>query len=239
MELKFKTERRLRLDTAMIITLDGPAGAGKSSTARALARRLGYRFLDTGAMYRAVALAAMRRAVPWDDSDALSELVLHVRIELQNERVYLDGEDVTDEIRSNEVTSAVHYVADNPAVRAQLVEQQRRVASGKNIVCEGRDQGTVAFPDAECKFFLTATPAERARRRMRELQARGEPVAFEHLLEQQNERDDRDTTRRFGRLSRAADAVEVISDGLTQEEVITRLEQLVRQRQSQLEFSGD
>jgi cytidylate kinase len=223
-----------RLDLGMIITLDGPAGAGKSSTARALARRLGYRFLDTGAMYRAVALAAIRRQVPWSDSPALTELVRHVRVELQNERVFLDGEDVTDAIRSTEVTSAVHYVADHPAVRAQLVEQQRRVAQGKNIVCEGRDQGTVAFPDAECKIFLTATPAERARRRLRELHDRGDAVPFEELLAQQNERDQRDTTRPVGRLSRAEDAVEVVSDGLTQDEVIDCLERLVRTRQSQL-----
>jgi cytidylate kinase len=239
MELKDPVKRKLRFDADMIITLDGPAGAGKSSTARELARRLGYRFLDTGAMYRAVALAAIRRNVPWNDSAGLVELVKHVRIELQNEHVYLDGEDVTDAIRSAEVTSSVHYVADNPEVRAQLVEQQRRVARGKSIVCEGRDQGTVAFPDAECKFFLTASPAERARRRMRELQEKGESVAFENLLAQQNERDHRDTTRPVGRLSRADDAVEVISDGLSQEEVIARLERLVRQRQAQLAADGD
>jgi cytidylate kinase len=239
MELKERSERKLRFDTGMIITLDGPAGAGKSSTARALARRLGYRFLDTGAMYRAVALAAIHRNVPWTDSAGLVELAKHVRIELQNEHVYLDGDDVTDAIRSTEVTSSVHYVADNPEVRAQLVEQQRRVARGKNIVCEGRDQGTIAFPDAECKFFLTATPAERARRRMRELQEKGESVAFESLLAQQTERDHRDTTRPVGRLSRADDAVEVITDGLTQEEVIAQLERLVRQRQAQFAPEGD
>jgi cytidylate kinase len=216
---------------SMIITVDGPAGAGKSSTARALARRLGYRFLDTGAMYRAIALAAMRRQVPWTDADALAELVHHVRYEPQDERIYIDEEDVTDAIRSIEVTSAVHYVADHPAVRTQLVEQQRRMARGKNIVCEGRDQGTVVFPDAECKIFLTATPAERARRRLQDLQKRGESVPFETLLAQQNERDQRDRTRPVGRLLRADDAVEVVSDGMTQEEVIARLERLVRQRQ--------
>src|SRR5687768_9454670 len=128
MGLAEPSKRVLRLDAGMIITLDGPAGAGKSSTARALARRLGYRFLDTGAMYRAIALAAIRRNTSWDDSAALVELVQHVQIELQNEHVFLDGEDVTDAIRSNDVTTSVHHVADNPAVRAQLVEQQRRVA---------------------------------------------------------------------------------------------------------------
>jgi CMP/dCMP kinase len=230
--------KQLRFDTGMIITLDGPAGAGKSSTARALARRLGYRFLDTGAMYRAIALAAIRRQVPWDDSARLAELVRHVRFDPQDERVYVDDEDVTDAIRSTEVTSAVHYVADHPAVREQLVEQQRQMAQGKNIVCEGRDQGTVVFPDAECKIFLTATPAERARRRLQDLAKRGESVPFETLLEQQNERDLRDRSRPVGRLTRADDAVEIVSDGMTQEEVIGALEQLVRARQSQAESAS-
>lgn len=230
MAVRFQ-DRNLRFDSGMIITLDGPAGAGKSSMARALAKRLGYRFLDTGAMYRAIALAAMRRNVDWSDSATLAELVGHVRVELQNEHVFLDGEDVTDLIRTPEVTASVHYVADNPAVRQQLVDQQRRVARGKNIVCEGRDQGTVAFPDAECKIFLTATPAERARRRWKELEARGQVVAFDVLLEQQNERDRRDTTRPVGRLVRAEDAVEVVSDGMSVDEVLAHLEGLVRARQ--------
>lgn len=233
MELTRKGTWR-RFDSAMIITLDGPAGAGKSSTARALARRLGFRFLDTGAMYRAVALAAQRRGVPWGDSAALSQLAREVRIVLQGEQVFLDGEDVTQAIRSTEVTSAVHYVADNPEVRAELVRLQRRLAEGKNIVCEGRDQGTVAFPDAECKIFLTATPEERAQRRLRELTARGEPVQYDDLLAQQNERDQRDASRPVGRLVKAADAVEVSSDGLSQEQVIDRLEKIARQRQQEL-----
>ena len=224
-------KKHYRLDTGMIITLDGPAGAGKSSTARALAERLGYRFLDTGAMYRAIALAAIRRNISWEDSDGLAELVRHVRFEPQGERIFLDEEDVTDAIRSAEVTSTVHYVADHPAVREHLVEQQRQLATGKNIVCEGRDQGTVVFPDAECKIYLTATPAERARRRLAELEKRGESVAFETLLAQQNERDQRDRNRPVGRLTRAEDAVEIVSDGLSQDDVIDRIEAIVRERQ--------
>jgi cytidylate kinase len=220
--------------TIMIITLDGPAGAGKSSVAKELARRLGYRFLDTGAMYRAVALAAQRRGLKWNDSPALAALAAEVTIELQGERVFLDGSDVTDEIRSTQVTSSVHYVADNPEVRAELVRIQRRVAEGKNIVCEGRDQGTVAFPDAECKIFLTASPEERARRRLSQLQRQGERVEFAELLKQQNDRDQRDRSRPVGRLSKAADAIELVSDGMTREEVIDRLEQLVRDRQSRI-----
>jgi CMP/dCMP kinase len=229
MELK-PCKRKIRFDRLMIITLDGPAGAGKSSVARDLARRLGYRFLDTGAMYRAVALAAQRRGLTWDDSQALAELATEISIELQGERVLLDGEDVTDDIRATQVTSVVHHVADNPAVRAELVELQRRVAEGKNIVCEGRDQGTVAFPDAECKIFLTATPEERARRRLSQLKAQGEEVGLDELLKQQNDRDLRDRSRPVGRLSKAADAVELVSDGMTREQVIDRLEQLVRKK---------
>jgi cytidylate kinase len=224
-------KRKLRIDSAMIITLDGPAGAGKSSTARALAGRLGYRFLDTGAMYRAVALAALRRQIPLEDSAALAELARHVRLELLDDRVFLDGDDVTDEIRASSVTGIVHYVADNPEVRAELVRLQRRAAEGKNIVCEGRDQGTVAFPDAECKIFLTATAEERARRRWKELNARGEQVPLQELLAQQNDRDRRDASRPVGRLSKAHDAVEVVSDGMSQDEVIQRLEQIVRASQ--------
>lgn len=231
MELK---DKRLRIDPPMIITLDGPAGAGKSSTAKALAGRLGFRFLDTGAMYRAVALAAIRSQAAWDDSAALAELVRKICIELRDDRVFLDGQDVTDAIRQSNVTSVVHYVADNPEVRAELVRLQRRAAEGKNIVCEGRDQGTVAFPDAECKIFLTATPEERARRRLRELQARGEPVRLEELLAQQNDRDRRDASRPVGRLSKAPDAVEVVSDGMTQEQVIQQLAEIVQEHQRRL-----
>lgn len=216
----------------MIITLDGPAGAGKSSVARALAQRLGYRFLDTGAMYRAVALAAQRRGLSWNDSMALADLARQISIELQGEQVFLDGEDVTEAIRATDVTTVVHFVADNPEVRAELVRLQQQLAEGKNIVCEGRDQGTVAFPHAECKIFLTATPEERARRRLSQLQTQGEQVRFEELLRQQNDRDLRDRSRPVGRLSKAADAMELVSDGLTQEQVIDRLEQLVRERKA-------
>jgi cytidylate kinase len=229
MELKPR-DRKIRIDAPMIITLDGPAGAGKSSVARELARRLGYRFLDTGAMYRAVALAAQKRGVPWEDSHALAALAADISLELQHGRVFLDGEDVTDDIRATQITSVVHHVADNPEVRAELVRLQRRLAEGKNIVCEGRDQGTVAFPNAECKIFLTATPEERARRRLSQLRAQGEEVGFDELLKQQNDRDSRDRSRPVGRLSKAKDALELVSDGMTREQVIDRLEQLVRQK---------
>lgn len=214
----------------MIVTLDGPAGAGKSTVARALAARLGFRFLDTGAMYRTVALAGARRGLDWNDPAALVELARKIKIELCDNEVLLDGEDVSREIRTSEVTALTRYAANNPGVRAILVEQQRRIAGDDDLVTEGRDQGTVVFPQAECKIYLTASPHERALRRHRELAARGEDVPFEQLLAQQNQRDESDASRTVGPLARPADAVELCTDGLSQEEVIDRLEAIVRAR---------
>lgn len=214
----------------MIITIDGPAGAGKSTTARALARRLGFRFLDTGAMYRAVALAALRRGYDWDAPDDLARLARKLNIESAGERILLDGEDVGEAVRATEVTAVTRYAADNPQVRAHLVELQRRAAGKDDIVVEGRDQGTVAFPDAQCKIFLTAGAEERARRRLRDLQAQGEPVAFEEVLAAQQRRDREDAARAVGPLRQAPDAVEVRTDGMTFDQVVDRLEQIVREK---------
>jgi CMP/dCMP kinase len=216
----------------MIVTLDGPAGAGKSTVARALAARLSFRFLDTGAMYRTVALAGARRGVDWSDPVALVDVARNIKIELRNDRVLLDGDDVSQQIRTNEVTAITHYAANNSGVREILVEQQRRIAGDDDLVTEGRDQGTVVFPHAECKIYLTASPHERALRRHRELAARGEDVPFEQLLEQQNRRDESDATRPVGPLARSADAIELCTDGLSQEQVIDRLEAIVRARMS-------
>jgi cytidylate kinase len=216
----------------MIVTIDGPAGAGKSSAARELARRLGFRFLDTGAMYRAVTLAARERRIDPADMEAMADVASQIHVELAENRVILDGRDVTNEIRRFDITTAIHYAADNPAVRSQLVLWQRAAAGGENVVTEGRDQGTVVFPHAECKIFLTADERERAGRRHRDLIARGEDVSFEEVLANQRLRDQRDATRPVGALVKAEDAIEVSTDGMSPEEVVVRLEQIVRSKRA-------
>lgn len=210
----------------MIVTIDGPAGAGKSSVARALARRLGFRFLDTGAMYRAVALAGLRRGLDWDSPDVLARLAQQLDIQVSGDRIVIDGEDVTEVVRTSEVTAVTRYAADNPQVREHLVQLQRVLARNDDIVAEGRDQGTVVFPNAECKIFLTASPEERARRRLRDLQSQREPATLEQVLAAQQRRDREDASRPVGPLIPAPDAVEVCTDGLALEQVVDKLESL-------------
>ena len=214
----------------MIITIDGPAGAGKSSVARALARRLDFRFLDTGAMYRAVALAGQRRGLDWDVPDDLARLARTLDIRVNGDRILLDGQDVTEAVRTSEVTAVTRYAAGNPKVREHLVELQRTLAAAADVVTEGRDQGTVVFPHAECKIFLTASPEERARRRLRDLQAQGEPVTLEQVLAAQQRRDREDAGREVGPLVAAADALHVCTDGMSLEQVVDRLEKTAREK---------
>jgi cytidylate kinase len=215
----------------MIITIDGPAGAGKSSAARSLAQRLGFEFLDTGAMYRAVALAALRAGVNLRDEAALAGLVEAVRLEMPpGGKVLLDGEDVSTLIRTRDVTAATGAAADSPAVRRRLARMQRAIAEGRNMVCEGRDQGTIVFADALCKFFLVADPRERARRRQREMQARGEMVELEQIVREQALRDERDAARDLAPMKPAADAVVLDSTTLGPEQVVAAMEAEVRRR---------
>jgi len=218
----------------MIITIDGPAGAGKSTVAKLLAQRLGFFFLDTGAMYRAVALAGLRRGIDWAVPEQLAELAANVQIDLDGDRVLLDGQDVSHAIRSSQVTAVTRYVADSPQVRQLMVALQRRLAAGKNVVTEGRDQGTLVFPHAELKVFLTASPEERARRRLRDLAAQGESATFEQVLQAITQRDQQDEQRPVGAMRRAPDAIELCTDGLTIEQVVDRLELLARQRSPKL-----
>lgn len=215
----------------MIVTIDGPAGAGKSSAARALAGRLGFAFLDTGAMFRAVALAALRAGVSWMDDAALAALLPTLRLEMPpGGAVLLDGEDVSALIRTPEVSDGASVVAASPAVRPRLAELQRAIGAGGSIVCEGRDQGTAVFPDAGCKFFLVADPEERLARRAREMEARGTPVDREALRAKLHERDERDSKRDLAPLRRADDAVVIDSTHLDRDAVVARMEAEVRRR---------
>ena len=214
----------------MIVTIDGPAGTGKSTAARGLAERLKFRFLDTGAMYRAVGLHCVERGIDLADESAVTNLIEHCILEFEGDRTLVNGIDTTDRIRSAEAAHGASIVAEYRMVREELVRQQRRIARGLDIVCEGRDQGTVAFPDAECKFFLTAAADERARRRQLELAVRGESVPFEELLAQQNERDRRDKEREFAPLIAAPDAITIETTGLDAQGVLDELERSVRER---------
>ncbi len=214
----------------MIVTIDGPAGAGKSTAARALAQRLGFDFLDTGAMYRAVTLAAVRTNTSADDEQALAALVDSLRIEMLGDKVLLNGEDVSQAIRTVEITTRSRVLADSPTVRRYLGRLQRQLGTGRNLVTEGRDQGTVIFPDAECKFFLTARPEARARRRYEEMLAQGRQTAFDDVLQAQTERDARDATRSLAPMVPAVDAIIIDSSDLKSEEGVDLLERHVRAR---------
>ena len=212
----------------MIVTIDGPAGSGKSSAAKALAARLGFEFLDTGAMYRAVAYAALRDRIQPQDSAQFREWLIQLHIEATPGVLRLAGEDVIPFIRTPEITALASQLAAIAPVRTLLVDLQRRAAEGRNLVCEGRDQGTVVFPNAERKFFLIANPVERARRRHRELHSRGQHLTLEEVLAAQDERDRRDSERAVSPTRPAPDATILDSTILSPEEVVARMESEVR-----------
>jgi CMP/dCMP kinase len=209
----------------MVIAIDGPAGAGKSTVARALAQRLGFTYLDSGAMYRCVALAGIEAGADLDDGAATGELAASLAIGLDGERVELDGRDVSAAIRSPEVTDASSRVSVHPAVREAMVARQRQLVAAGRYVAEGRDIGTVVSPEAPLKVFLTASPEERARRRAEQTGEGLEPV-----LAAQRERDARDEGREHSALRAAEDAVELDTTGLALEEVVDRVVTLARQR---------
>jgi len=206
----------------LVITVDGPAAAGKSTVARALAQRLGFQYLDTGAMYRAATWKALCAGVDLEDPQALAQTVAACRIELEPSeagiRVLCDGQDVTAQIRSPEVTRSIYRLADEPAVRRILIEQQRRFGQGRNLVAEGRDQGTEVFPEAAVKFYLEASLEERARRRLKDMGAGQEALA--DVREQVAERDARDRCRPVGALRRGEDMVPIDSTNMTVDEVV-------------------
>lgn len=216
------------------IAVDGPAGAGKSSATRELAKRLGIEYLNTGAMYRAIALRALRLGVDLSDEDALAQTARECSLEMIGGRTYLDGEDVTDAVRDPQISQLVRYPANAPKVRAILVAMQRDIGVARPIATEGRDQGTVVFPDAVCKFYLTASAEERARRRVGELRERGIEADYNEQLAQIVERDRSDSEREVGPLREPEDAIRIDSDGKTIEQVVDEMEAIARAKMNAL-----
>ena len=219
-----------------IIAIDGPSGAGKSTLGRRLARELGLLYIDTGAMYRAVALAVAASGVEVSDAASVAAVARGASIRLEGDpealRVFLDGRDVSEEIRGEGVGHAASVVSAIPEVRRELVRRQREMGEGRGVVLDGRDIGTVVFPSADVKFFLTAVPEERARRRLDEERTRERAQSFEDTLADINERDRRDSTRDDSPLRIADDAVVIDTTELSIEEVFRRMLQVVHERQS-------
>lgn len=219
----------------LTIAIDGPSGAGKSTVARRLAADLGYTYIDTGAMYRAVAWHGIQAGVPLEDEAGTARLTAETAIRFENgpdggQRVFVAATDVTEAIRSTEVTRLSSPASAIPEVRRLLVSQQQAMGANGGVVMEGRDIGTVVFPNAQVKVFLTASEEERARRRWLERTAKGESVTVEEIMLSQRERDARDSSRADSPLKPAPDSVTINSDGMSIDQVVGRILDLVRER---------
>jgi cytidylate kinase len=220
-----------------IIAIDGPSGAGKSTVSQKLADRLGYLYLDTGAMYRAVGLKCLRQKLDMDNPEELKTIVPDLKIELKKERdklkVLLDGEDVSEEIRRPEMGMAASRVSRHRVIREKLWELQRKLGEKGGVVAEGRDMGTVVFPHAEFKFFVTASAEERARRRFKELTAKGFDVNYDKILAEVKERDEQDSKRELAPLKSAEDAIIVDTTEMTLEQVVDKLLKIILEKDFQ------
>lgn len=225
------------MKTKLRIAIDGPAGAGKSSAARGLAQRLGYVYIDTGAIYRALAWRAIQQELDVEqDAEAIADIAGRMLVEFRGtdggQHIFVDGEDLERPVRLPEVGAMSSPVSAIPQVRKNLLQLQRDLAAGGGVVMEGRDIGTVVLPDAEMKVFLTATPEERARRRFEQLKPDHPELSFEQVLAEQQERDRRDSSRAVAPLRKADDALELVTDGMPLDEVIDRLADMARDMES-------
>jgi cytidylate kinase len=219
----------------IVVAIDGPAGAGKSTVSKRLATELGYRLLDTGAIYRSVALVAKQRDVAWNDEAALGDIAARLDVSFRmvdgENRVFVDGRDVSSAIRTPELSEGASQVSQLPRVRQGLLKLQRKLGAQGGVIAEGRDIGTVVFPDAGAKFFLTASEAARARRRFEELQGRGETVDLAATAGEMRKRDARDSQRAVAPLRQADDAILVDSSALGIEQVVAAMRTVVKQRE--------
>lgn len=220
----------------MVVTIDGPAGSGKSTTARLVAERLGWLYLDTGAMYRAVALKVLRQGISFEDTERITQVAKELKIDLvpsqEGLKVFLDGEEVTKEIRTPEVDRAVSPVCEIKAVRDVLVKMQREFGRHGDLITDGRDQGTVVFPNADVKFYLTASLEERAKRRKKDQEQKGIFLSMDEVIQGIKERDRRDSEREHSPLRPAKDAIVVDTTHMTIEEQVEYVLNVIRQKRN-------
>ncbi len=219
------------------IAIDGPAASGKSTTAQRVAKALGYTYIDSGAMYRAVTLAALENGIPVTDAEKVGQLAAQLRIEIVSDgdtpRILLNGKDVSDAIRQPVVTQHINPVAANPIVREVLVARQREMGRHGGVVMDGRDIGTVVFPDAELKIFMSASAEERARRRVKEFRERGEQIDYDAVLQEIRQRDAADQNRAVGPLRKADDAIEIDTTNMSIDEQVQTIVRLAREKINQ------
>lgn len=220
---------------SLVVAIDGPAGAGKGTITKQVGKKLGLINIDTGAMFRCVTLNMLQEGIEMEDENKIKQMLEKIDIKLkENEDVFLNGEKVTQKIRENEVNNMVSPVSVIPMVREKLLDLQRKMAEGKNVIMEGRDIGTVVFPQANVKIYLDATPEERARRRVKQNQEKGIKCSYEEVLQGIIDRDKRDSSRKVAPLKQAEDAIYIDSSDMTIEEVVDKIIKIAKERSDNL-----